>query len=135
MPCTYVTACTCTNLIPIPSYQPVSKYEEEVLGGFYLFSKDLEHFLLVSVCVPYIFSQPHTQSHVGRKSRKLSRAKTFANWRFRGLLAFTVPKNATPPNIVKKTFTNSHKTAKFAKVFSLESFLLYGTFSSHVAWL
>ena len=29
-----------------------------------------------------------------------------------------------PPNFAEKTFTNSHKTAKFAKVFSLESFLL-----------
>ena len=80
MPCTYVTACTCTNLILIPSYWPVSNYEEEVLGGFYLVSKDLEDFLLVSVCVPSIFSQPHTQSHVGRKSGKLLREKAFANW-------------------------------------------------------
>ena len=35
-------------------------------------------------------------------------------------------KNATPPN-----FTNSHKTANFTKVFSLESFPLYGT---HTGW-
>ena len=30
------------------------------------------------------------------------------------------------PNFAKKTFTNNHKTTKFAKVFSLESFPLYG---------
>jgi len=35
-----------------------------------------------------------------------------------------VPKDAMPPNFAEKS---SHKTAKFAKVFSLESFLLYGT--------
>ena len=34
--------------------------------------------------------------------------------------------NATRSNFAKKTFTNSHKTSKFAKVFSLESFPLYG---------
>ena len=43
---------------------------------------------------------------------------------FHGLLAFAVPKDTTPQNFVEKTFANSHKTAKFAKVFSLESFLL-----------
>ena len=30
-----------------------------------------------------------------------------------------------PPNFAEKTFVNSHKVSKFAKVFSLESFLLY----------
>ena len=30
-----------------------------------------------------------------------------------------------PPNFTEKTFANSHKTVKFAKVFSLESFPLY----------
>ena len=66
-------------------------------------------------------------------SGKLSREKTFADWRkydirgenFRGLLAFAAPKDATPPNFAEKTFANSHKTAKSAKVFSLESFPLY----------
>ena len=66
-------------------------------------------------------------------SGKLSREKTFADWwkydfcgeNFCGLLAFAAPKDATPPNFTEKTFANSHKTAKSAKVFSLESFLLY----------
>ena len=35
------------------------------------------------------------------------------------------PKDATPPNFVYKTCTNSHKTSKFAIVFSLKSFPLY----------
>jgi len=35
-------------------------------------------------------------------------------------------KDTMPQNFAEKTFTNSHKTAKFVKVFSLESFLLYG---------
>ena len=35
---------------------------------------------------------------------------------FRKLLTFPTPKDATPPNFTEKTFTNSHKTAKFTKV-------------------
>ena len=34
-------------------------------------------------------------------------------------------KDATLPNFLEKKFVNSHKTAKFVKIFSLESFLLY----------
>ena len=37
-----------------------------------------------------------------------------------------MPKDTTPPIFVDKTFANSDKTAKFTKVFSLESFPLYG---------
>ena len=39
-------------------------------------------------------------------------------------------KGATPPNYMKNTFVNSHKTLKFMKVFSLESFPLYGSLIS-----
>ena len=38
----------------------------------------------------------------------------------------------TAYNFAEKTFTNWLQTAKFAKVFSLESFLLYGTFESRI---
>ena len=37
----------------------------------------------------------------------------------------TFTKDAMPPNFTEKTFTNSLKTAKFAKVFSFKSFPLY----------
>ena len=46
---------------------------------------------------------------------------------FRRLLTFVAPKDATPPSFAEKTFANRHKTAKFTKVFSLESFPLYST--------
>ena len=49
----------------------------------------------------------------------------------RGLLTSAVPKDATPPNFMEKTFANCHKTTKFAKVFSLESFPLYGMLFTH----
>ena len=39
----------------------------------------------------------------------------------------------TPPNFTEKTFTNSHKTLKFAKVFSFESSLLYSMFHYHIS--
>ena len=66
-------------------------------------------------------------------SGKLSREKTFANWwkirflrrKLSWIVTFAAPKDATPPNIMEKTFINSHQTVKFAKVFFLESFLLY----------
>ena len=71
-------------------------------------------------------------------SEKLLREKTLANWRkkkdFCGenvcrLLPFAVPTDATPPNFVEKSIANSHKTVKFVKVFSLESFTLYDILS------
>ena len=66
-------------------------------------------------------------------SGKLSREKTFANWWKRQFswrklsrnACCAAPKDTTPPNFAEKNFVNSHKTAKFAKVFSLESFPLY----------
>ena len=42
------------------------------------------------------------------------------------MLAFAVLKDGTPQNFTEKTFMNSHKTSKFTKVFSLESFWLLG---------
>ena len=50
----------------------------------------------------------------------------------RRMLAFTVPKDVMPPNFTEKTFANSHKTAKFTKVFPLESFQLYGILSTNM---
>ena len=38
-----------------------------------------------------------------------------------------VPKETMPPNFAEKTFVDSHKTVKFAKVFSLENFSLYSS--------
>ena len=46
---------------------------------------------------------------------------------FNRLLAFSVPKNTTPQNFMEKSFANSHKAVKFAKVSSVKSFPLYGT--------
>ena len=78
-------------------------------------------------------------------SGKISREKSFVNINdekygfhrenFRILLTFAVPKDATPPNFAEKTFVNSHKTAKFTKVFSLESFPLYSKFSKSTCFI
>ena len=43
-----------------------------------------------------------------------------------GLLALAVPRNVMYPNFLEKTFANSHKATKFVKLFSLESFPIYG---------
>jgi len=39
-----------------------------------------------------------------------------------------------PPNFVEKTFVNSHKTAEFTKIFSLESFPLYNIQTSVISY-
>ena len=67
-------------------------------------------------------------------SGKLSREKTFANWwkydfrgeNFRGLLAFAVPKDATPQISWRKLSRIATKPQNSWKVFSRESFPLYG---------
>ena len=77
-----------------------------------------------------------------RYNGKLSQEKTFANWwkydfggeNFCGLLAGDL-RDAMSPNFAEKTFTNSHKTLKFSKVFSLKSLLLCGSFQCLLNWL
>ena len=69
---------------------------------------------------------PHTE--------KLSREKTSANWRkirfsWRKLSQIAHCWYQKMPNFAYKTFTNSHKSSKFTKVFSLKSFLLHGMHS------
>ena len=57
--------------------------------------------------------------------RKLVEKKIFAEKTFADCL-LVPPKDTMVPNFLENTFANSHKTSKFVKVFSLESFPLYG---------
>ena len=62
----------------------------------------------------------------------MGKKKTFVNWwnkgkNFRGLLA-DATKRCHARNFTEKSFVNSHKAAKSAKVFFLKRFLLYGMF-------
>ena len=78
----------------------------------------------------HCFSKPKIPYSGKLSKKKLSRIGEkydFCGENFRRLLTSAVPKDATSPNFVEKTFANNHKTAKFAKVFSLESFPLYCT--------
>ena len=63
--------------------------------------------------------QSYSQQYSGKLSRE-GEKHDFCGENFRGLFACAMLKDTTPP-----TFANSHKTTKFAKVFSLESFPLY----------
>ena len=65
----------------------------------------------------------------GRKLPQIGEKYDFCGENFRGLLACAALKDVTPPNFMEKTFANSHKTTKFMKVFSLESFPLYSTYT------
>ena len=58
--------------------------------------------------------------------RKLSQIGEKYEVKFHTLLTLAMPKDATSPNFTEKTFANSHKTSKFAKVFSLEKFPAWG---------
>ena len=53
----------------------------------------------------------------GRKLSQIGEKYDFCWEIFRGLLSFAAPKDATLPNFTQKTFTNTHKTTKFTKVF------------------
>ena len=70
----------------------------------------------------------------GRKLSRIGKKYDFRGENFRGLLPFAVPWMHCPQILRRKLFTNSHKTkshktAKFTKVFSLESFPLYSNIS------
>ena len=75
-------------------------------------------------------------------SGKLPREKTFANWwkirvswrKLSRIARLCCTKDDMPSNFAEKTFANSHKNVKFAKVFSLESFLLYGIYEQETHW-
>ena len=57
-----------------------------------------------------------------RKLSQIGEKYDFHEENFHRLLTFAMPKDAMPPNLMEKTFASSHKTPKFTKVFSLESF-------------
>ena len=65
-------------------------------------------------CIPY-----------SRKFLQTGENKIYAEKRFTACL---LSKDSSPSNFAEKTFMKSHKTSKFAKVFFLKSFLLYGTY-------
>ena len=50
----------------------------------------------------------------GRKLSQIGEKYDFHWENLRRLLAFTMPKDTTPPNFVEKTFANSHKPRKFS---------------------
>ena len=68
------------------------------------------------------------------RGRKLSQIDNFCEENFCGLARLCSTKGRHSPNFAEKTFTNSHKTAKFTKIFSLESFPLYGNCSKRRIW-
>ena len=75
---------------------------------------------------------PHTLYRIaenfwGRKLSQIGEKYNFRTEDFHGFLTCATPKDTMPPNFTEKTFVNSHKTVKFAKIFSLESFPLYGS--------
>ena len=62
------------------------------------------------------------------RGRKFPQIGDFRRENFHGLLTSAARKNSMPQNFAEKN--NSYKTVKFAKLFSLESFPLYGILHS-----
>ena len=62
----------------------------------------------------------------GRKLLRIGWTYNLRGENYRRLLACSAPKDTKPPNLVEKTFANSHKYVKLAKVFFPQKFLLYG---------
>ena len=84
----------------------------------------------------YYLSGPHShtvwrETFEGENFRELVKIR-FSQRKLSWIARFYNAKECHAPNFVEKTFAYSHKTVKFAKVFSLESFLLYGTFRVHM---
>ena len=63
----------------------------------------------------------------GRKLLRIGEKYDFLRRKLSRIVTFAAPKDATLSNFTEKTFANSHKNAKFVKVFSLESFPLYSS--------
>ena len=69
---------------------------------------------------------PYNGKLLRGKTLRIDEKYNFHGEKFHGLLALAAPKDTTPPNFAEKTFANSHKTVKFAKVSPSKSFPLYG---------
>ena len=74
------------------------------------------------LCSGLAFAYRIAEKFRGRKLSQIGEKYDFHGENVRGLLASAAPKDATRPNFAEKTFANRHKTAKFANVFSFESF-------------
>ena len=71
--------------------------------------------------------QYYTGNFRGRKPSQIGEKYDFCGENFHGLLAFAAPKVPHPQILQRKLSRIATKTTKFVKVFSLESFPLYGT--------
>ena len=65
----------------------------------------------------------------GRKLSQIGEKIRFSLRKLSWIAHFCRAKECHAQNFAEKTFAYSHKTTKFTKVFSLESFLLYGIFN------
>ena len=84
------------------------------------------HYIQVALVLQCTYTPTLVGNFRGRKLSQFGRNKIFTENIFADCTLVSLPKDALPPNFVEKTFTNSYKTSKFAKVFSFESFPLYG---------
>ena len=106
-----LTVCKTTEYINTPILYSLLCAAEPLLGWFC--HARLHHHDITTIVELFVIYR--TAGNF--RGRKLSRIARFCR-----------TKGCHDPNFTKKTFVYSHKTAKFAKVFSFESFPLYGTY-------
>ena len=73
----------------------------------------------------FVADIPYSGTFAGENFHELVESTIFTEKTFTDC-SLVLPKDAMPLNFTEKTFAISHKTSKFVKVFSLESFPLYG---------
>lgn len=83
------------------------------------------------VCTPVLLQYvlPYSANFRGRKLSRIGGKYDFQEKTFADCL-LVLSKNATSPNFIEKTFTNSHKTLK---VFSLENFMVLAVVAMYPA--
>ena len=95
---------------------------------FELDQYDSESFQYTYMQVYIRRAQNHTvqrETFEGENFSKLVKSR-FSQRKLSRIAHFCSAKGRHTPNFTEKTFTYNHKTTKFAKVFSLKSFPLYG---------
>ena len=75
--------------------------------------------------VMHYYHVPYSGKLSWEKVSRIGENKSFTKKTF-AACSLGATKNAMPPNFVEKTFTDSHKTSKFTKIFSLKSIPLWG---------
>ena len=121
--CLMFTFCGCEWCI----YTPVlylGPYHTKKRSLAALQGKSISYYIMISHTYWCVVVYCTAGNFHGRKPSRIGGKKIIAAITFADC-SLVPPKDITPPHFMEKAFANSHKTLKFAKVFSFQSFPLY----------